>query len=159
MSKKIFVSVGTRFKMDRLIRLVDKFVASNPSYSAVAQTGDTDQQFDNIKVHNFIAETSFTDLVKDADIYISHAGMGNILTAVELQKPIIIMPRRLKYKEHVNDHQLDTVSAFSNRDYIYAIENMDQLTVAAEHVLSNSNYQFDSSNNDLTAAITQFINN
>jgi UDP-N-acetylglucosamine transferase subunit ALG13 len=34
--------------------------------------------------------------------------MGTILSAAELGKPVILMPRRAKFGEHRNDHQQDT---------------------------------------------------
>jgi len=39
---------------------------------------------------------------------LAHAGMGTILTAVDLGKPILVMPRRADQGEHRNDHQLAT---------------------------------------------------
>jgi UDP-N-acetylglucosamine transferase subunit ALG13 len=36
--------------------------------------------------------------------------MGSILTAIELSKPIVVMPRRAHLGEHRNDHQWATVN-------------------------------------------------
>ncbi len=41
--------------------------------------------------------------------------MGSILTALELEKPIIIFPRRAALGEHRNEHQLATAKKFSGR--------------------------------------------
>ncbi len=41
---------------------------------------------------------------------ITHAGMGTIITALELGRPLIVMPRRANLREHTNDHQLATAA-------------------------------------------------
>ena len=39
---------------------------------------------------------------------LAHAGMGSILTALEFNKPLVVMPRRGHLAETRNDHQFDT---------------------------------------------------
>jgi UDP-N-acetylglucosamine transferase subunit ALG13 len=48
-----------------------------------------------------------------ADAIVAHAGIGTILTALELGKPVLVMPRRAKFGEHRNDHQLATARRFA----------------------------------------------
>ena len=48
-----------------------------------------------------------------ADAVVAHAGIGTILTALELGKPLLVMPRRAEFGEHRNDHQLATARRFA----------------------------------------------
>ncbi|MEK9713666.1 MAG: glycosyltransferase, partial [Thalassolituus sp.] len=50
---------------------------------------------------------------------VAHAGIGSILTAVELGLPVIIVPRDFKRGEHRNDHQSSTAREFSTRKGVY----------------------------------------
>jgi UDP-N-acetylglucosamine transferase subunit ALG13 len=43
---------------------------------------------------------------------VSHAGMGTILTALELGKPILVAPRLGRLAETRNDHQTATAQRF-----------------------------------------------
>ena len=67
---------------------------------------------------------------------ISHAGMGSIITALELGKRIIVMPRRANLGEHRNDHQLATAKRLSEQGRIMVafteqelVDKLDQLQV------------------------------
>ena len=48
-----------------------------------------------------------------AKAIVAHAGMGTILTALEMGKPLLVMPRRAALGEHRNDHQLATAHRFA----------------------------------------------
>jgi UDP-N-acetylglucosamine transferase subunit ALG13 len=50
----------------------------------------------------------FYETLVSASLVISHAGMGSIISAIELGKPIIVVPRQAALGEHRNDHQLAT---------------------------------------------------
>ena len=48
-----------------------------------------------------------------ADAIVAHAGIGTILTALEIGRPLLVMPRRAALGEHRNDHQLTTARRFA----------------------------------------------
>jgi hypothetical protein len=43
---------------------------------------------------------------------VAHAGMGTILSALELGTPVLVMPRRAALGEQRNDHQVATARRF-----------------------------------------------
>jgi UDP-N-acetylglucosamine transferase subunit ALG13 len=45
----------------------------------------------------------------EADLLIAHAGIGFILTAMELQKLIVLFPRKASLGEHRNENQFPNV--------------------------------------------------
>jgi UDP-N-acetylglucosamine transferase subunit ALG13 len=55
-----------------------------------------------------ITPEEFRSRVGQAEVVIAHAGMGTILTALELSKPLLVMPRRPERRETRNAHQIAT---------------------------------------------------
>lgn len=103
----IFVTVGTQLAFDRLVSAVDYWNESNQC-EVFAQVGPNEYVPKNMQYSQFVDPSKADQLFKTADLIISHAGMGSILTALRHQKPIIIMPRVAALGEHRNDHQLAT---------------------------------------------------
>jgi len=103
---KVFVSVGTHKKpFNRLIKAVDELKTEN--FVFFAQTGFSDFKPKNIQFKAFLSEKEFKEKINEADIVLSHAGAGIIITALALNKKLVLMPRQKKFNEHSNDHQLE----------------------------------------------------
>ncbi len=113
----IFVTVGEQLPFDRLIRIVDEW-AKNTGGEVFAQIGRTSFKPQNIKYKNFLHPNEFKKKFEYSDLVISHAGMGTIITAIEIGKPIIVIPRQASLGEHRNDHQFSTAKRFMNLNYI-----------------------------------------
>lgn len=110
----IFLTVGTQLPFDRLIKSVDRW-AETSSEKIIAQTLNTSVVCQHIDSTSMLPPLQARSLFKSASLVVSHAGMGSILTALELTKPIIIFPRRASLKEHRNDHQMATARKFSGK--------------------------------------------
>lgn len=105
---RLFVTVGTQFPFDRLVRCVDEWLESHREVQAFAQVGPTAFKPRNMEYGPFIDAERCRREAAQASVIIAHAGMGSILTALELGKPIIVMPRHAALDEHRNDHQHST---------------------------------------------------
>lgn len=114
----IFATVGTQGQFDRLIRTIDEWAGANGRTDVVAQTGPSDYRSKHIHTERFIDAPEFRQRVEAASLVISHAGMGSIITALELGKRIIVMPRRASLGEHRNDHQFATAKRFAEHGAI-----------------------------------------
>lgn len=114
----IFATVGTQGQFDRLIRTIDAWAGANGRTDVFAQTGPSDYRSEHISTEQFIDATEFRERVEAASLVISHAGMGSIITALELGKRIVVMPRRASLGEHRNDHQLATAKRFAEQGVI-----------------------------------------
>jgi UDP-N-acetylglucosamine transferase subunit ALG13 len=136
--KKIFISVGSRFSMYRLLESVEDMMVNNPHLEAKAQTGPIAFKSRQIQTAQWADAAEFDRSVYDCDIFISHAGMGNILLAAKYQKPIIIMPRRSDLGEHINDHQLSTAMALKGRPFISVVNDSQELEQAVLDILQGS---------------------
>jgi UDP-N-acetylglucosamine transferase subunit ALG13 len=130
----IFATVGTQGPFDRLIRTIDGWAGANGRTEIFAQTGPSDYRSEHIRTKRFIDATEFRERVEAASLVISHAGMGSIITALELGKRIIVMPRLASLGEHRNDHQVATAKRFAEQGAITVafteqelIDKLDQL--------------------------------
>lgn len=108
----IFVTVGAQMPFDRLIRAVDDWSAHHRRLDVFAQIGRDAWKPKHIRWSEFLGPKEFRDNVVHSDVVIAHAGMGSILTALELSKPIVVMPRRGDLHETRNDHQIATAKQF-----------------------------------------------
>src|SRR5690242_11287058 len=81
----------------------------------------------------FTSPAVFREKCQAADLLVSHAGIGNILLAIELRKPIVVMPRRAHLNEHRNDHQLATVKRLKKKAGIAVIYDAADLDEAISH--------------------------
>lgn len=131
----ILVTVGTQIPFERLVGLVDDWVnESGTKREVIAQIGSSDYSSNNMTVFQSVEPEQFEKYINDCDFIISHAGMGSILTALRVKKPIVIFPRKAALGEHRNDHQLATARSFSNVDGVYVAHNKEELF----DLLSNS---------------------
>ena len=110
----ILVAVGTQFPFDRLVETVDRWAATCGT-DVVGQIGPSTYKPAHIKAQSFFPPEEFESLLKHADVMIAHCGMGSILSALSLGKPIVVMPRSASRGEHRNDHQFATAQRFSRQ--------------------------------------------
>ena len=83
----------------------------------------------NVKSFDFIPFGQIKEFFREAKIVISHAGIGTIILCQKFGTPLIIVPRRKEYGEHLNNHQLEIVEALKNRNHkgIYPLEGEEYL--------------------------------
>lgn len=123
----IFVTTGTQEPFDRLIKAMDEIVCSLHESQVVAQVASSDFEPHYMASYKFLPPGEFNELFNRADIIVSHAGMGTIISALVKCKPIVVLPRLAKYNEHRNDHQLATARAFEKLEYVHAAYTIDDL--------------------------------
>ena len=109
----IFVTVGTDMPFNRLVRVVDEWAKATGRDDVFAQIGDTDWQPAHIAWSKFLQPPEFAQRFAEAEVVVAHAGMGTILSALQWEKPILVMPRRALLGEQRNEHQLATVRRLS----------------------------------------------
>jgi len=123
----ILVSVGTQLPFDRLTRTVDQWAAANQRCDVIAQIGPSSHKPIAMKSFAFMEHDQFRALELQCSLMVSHAGMGSIITAMELGKPIIIMARDHHCGEHRNGHQLGTAREFARMPGVYVAADAAEL--------------------------------
>jgi UDP-N-acetylglucosamine transferase subunit ALG13 len=123
----ILASVGTQLPFDRLIKTIDDWAEQRQRTDVIAQIGPARYVPRAIRYFPFLEHDEFHKLQLSCSIMVSHAGMGSIITALELGKPIIILARDHHRKEHRNGHQIDTLGQFRNYPGVYAARDEDHV--------------------------------
>lgn len=122
----IFLTVGTQLPFDRLVSSVDTWAAQN-GREVVAQIGKSDLHPKHLRWTEFMSAQEFRDYFHTADAIVAHAGMGTILTGLDLGKPVVVVPRLAAHGEHRNDHQLATVEQLSRFPLVRPVHDVAQL--------------------------------
>ena len=124
----IFLTVGTQFPFDRLVKSVDEVINQNRFEEEIfAQIGDSSYQPRNFESVASLEKKAFDKYLKEASGIISHAGIGTITMALDNKKPLLVMPRLKKYHEVVNDHQVSIAKKFEELDHILVAHTEEEL--------------------------------
>lgn len=113
----IFLTVGSQVPFDRLVKAVDRPENKGRIF---AQIGASEYEPQHIEFRKFLEKDAFDTTLADAEAIISHAGMGTIIQAVSLGKPLLVLPRLSEFNEVVNDHQVVTARTFAEKGYLLA---------------------------------------
>jgi len=134
----IFVAVGTQFPFNRLIEYMDAW-AANHNEEVIAQISDGDYTPKHMKWERFMDSEQYNKNISQASMFVSHAGMGNIISAREQQTPIIVMNRQFKLGEHRNDHQADGLKWMGKLKGVLTASTQDELFEQI-HTIQSSNF-------------------
>jgi UDP-N-acetylglucosamine transferase subunit ALG13 len=104
----IFVTVGTDQPFDRMVKVVDQWAGERSRTDVFAQIGAGGWKPTNVPFSEFLHPPEFSQRFASADVIVGHAGMGTILSALKVGKPILIMPKKASLGEHRNEHQMAT---------------------------------------------------
>ena len=124
----IFVTVGEQLPFDRLVRSMDEWAAKSGK-KVFAQIGNSELIPAHIEFKQFIDPEEFKATMFAAELIVAHAGMGSIISAVEMGKPIIVMPRKSSLGEHRNDHQIATANRFLALNYVSVALDETELAI------------------------------
>ncbi len=115
-------------QFDRLVEGMDIAVRDGLIEEEVfAQIGACSYRPKHIEYAEMLAKSEFDDYFQKAGKIVGHAGMGTISMALEADKPILVMARMSKYKEHVNDHQVSTADMFEKLGHVLVANTVDDL--------------------------------
>jgi UDP-N-acetylglucosamine transferase subunit ALG13 len=124
----IFLTVGTQFPFDRLVKSLDQAfdegLIDEEVFAQIGQSSYHPRNFDSVTT---LDKDLFDKHLEEASSIISHAGMGTITMAFENKKPLLVMPRLAKYGEVVNDHQKAIAKKFSELGYLLVAYDVEDL--------------------------------
>ncbi|MEM8842304.1 MAG: glycosyltransferase [Pseudomonadota bacterium] len=132
----IFATVGTQLPFDRLLGALDVWASRNQGVEITAQSGVSSTDFKNFTPTPFLSQPQFEGALASARVVVAHAGMGTILSAAELGKPVVIMPRRAELGEHRNDHQLATAAEMARLENVTVAQDAEELAAGIDRALA-----------------------
>lgn len=122
----IFVTVGTQLPFPRLIEAMDN-LAADLEEPVIAQTGPFAGEVAHMEASENLQPSDFEQNFKAARLVVAHAGIGSILSAKRYGKPLVILPRRVAFGEHRNDHQLATAKQVEAVPGVYVAWEAEEL--------------------------------
>jgi UDP-N-acetylglucosamine--N-acetylmuramyl-(pentapeptide) pyrophosphoryl-undecaprenol N-acetylglucosamine transferase len=104
-TRRVFVTLGTikPYRFDRLIDLV--LSAIRPGDEVVWQYGITDRSDLPGVASSQMSASAFSEAVSWADVVVSHAGVGSLLSILDSGKYPVTLARSATWNEHIDDHQ------------------------------------------------------
>lgn len=155
----ILVLLGTQDKpftrlLEELDKLIEKKVIKD---KVIVQAGLTKYQSKNMEIFDLKPVDELMELQNDADIIITHGGVGSILSAVKMNKKVIAIPRLKEYGEHTNNHQIQIVDEFYKTGYILKADNPGDLEVILKNINSFKIKKYKSNNKKFVGLIEDYI--
>ena len=145
----ILVLLGTQNNsFHRLLEEIDKLVEKGIIKEEIlVQAGHTKYESKNMKIFDLIPSEELEKYQEQADLIITHGGVGSIVGSIKKGKKVIAVPRLHKYHEHVNDHQKQIVETYEKKGYIIGIQNVEDLENAILRVKDFIPKKYESENN------------
>lgn len=144
---------------DRLVKTVDQWASRNGRDDVFAQIGQSEYRPANIQWTKFLEPEEFKRKYTTANVIVAHAGTGSIITALQLGKPVLIMPRHSILRETRNDHQIATAKQFCRFDSVTVAWDENELATKLELIdqLRGSTMIESYASSELVKAIREFI--
>jgi UDP-N-acetylglucosamine--N-acetylmuramyl-(pentapeptide) pyrophosphoryl-undecaprenol N-acetylglucosamine transferase len=126
---RVVVTVGgnAHYGFERLVRSLHAIIP--PDWSVLWQVGPSDVSDLGLSTVKSLPNEQLRAEIAAADLVISHAGTGSILTALQLGKRPIVVPRRAAHGEHVDGHQ-DDLAAYVASEGLALVREADEITLA-----------------------------
>ncbi|MGG5371370.1 hypothetical protein IGI67_003039 [Enterococcus sp. AZ196] len=155
----IFITLGSqKFQFNRLLIYIDKLIDDGVIQEEVfAQKGNSNYIPKNYNFVEFLERTKFQEKMEEAEFVVTHGGTGAIVTALNNNKKVIAVPRLAKFDEHVDDHQIQIVEAFSNANYIMKALDYFEFEQNIKKIKKMKFDRFKSNNNFFVAEIIRLI--
>jgi len=104
---------------------MDQYAAAKRE-RVIIQRGTTTYVPDHASHFKFTSYENLISLYNQSRIIVSHAAAGAIIIAMNLKKPLIVVPRSTKYEEVIDDHQYQLAEALHRSGKALALYRLDQ---------------------------------
>jgi UDP-N-acetylglucosamine transferase subunit ALG13 len=121
----IFATVGSHptYKFDRFLKALE----SLDDGDLVVQYGPGTPPANAAEAVAWMSFGDYLDHIYQAEKVISHAGIGTILSATRAGQTPVVVPRLSRYKETVDDHQLELARSLAGTGRVVVVEDLKDL--------------------------------
>lgn len=128
----VLVAVGTSDRpFDRLLKAVDRLFADGVlALPGFVQRGPNGYAPSHVPGAPLLPAPELEERIRRARLVICHAGAGLLGTCLRLGKRPVVLPRRGRLGEHVDDHQLMLGRALDEAGLIHLAPDEDALVTA-----------------------------
>lgn len=159
----ILVLLGTQNNsFHRLLEKIDELIKKGIiDEKVLVQSGYTKYESKNMRIFDLIPQEELEKYQEQADLIITHGGVGSIISSIKKGKKVIAVARCHKYHEHVNDHQQQIVESFNKKGYVIGINDVNELEKAIINAQNFIPVKYDISkkeNSKILKIIEEYIN-
>jgi UDP-N-acetylglucosamine transferase subunit ALG13 len=116
---------------DRLARAIDELqAAAGGSEDYFIQLGHCTYEPRHARFERFLSFGQVCDSIHLADVVVTHAGAGSTLVCIQQGKHPVMVPRRSRLGEHVDEHQVPFAQKLSQAGLATACDEMAGLPAA-----------------------------
>ncbi|WP_319445956.1 MULTISPECIES: glycosyltransferase [unclassified Mycobacterium] len=120
---------------DRLVRAIDELAAKETfDESFFIQLGSCTYEPEYADFERYLSFGDLCTKIRAASAVITHAGAGSTLTCIQQGKFPIMVPRRAKDHEHIDDHQFPFTEQMRSIGHAAAVQNMSELETTIRSV-------------------------
>lgn len=155
----VLVLLGTgQYSFERLLKEVEKCIEQNIiKDEVIVQAGHTKYDTTKMQILDIISIEELQKLILEADLIITHGGVGSITQALKSNKKIIAVPRLKKFGEVANDHQLQIVENFANKGYLKGVFEIEELSNVIKEIDNFTPNSFVSNTENIIKIIENYI--
>jgi UDP-N-acetylglucosamine transferase subunit ALG13 len=124
----IVVTVGTHEQQfDRLVGEVDRLARIGALPDEVFCQIGYETREPSVPHARMVPFGDLSQMIDEASLVITHGGPGSILPVLSAGRPLILVPRRHAFGEHVDNHQVQFCRRVGERRGVPVIEEIDDL--------------------------------
>ena len=155
----VLVLLGTQNNsFHRLLEEIEKNIEDGTiKEQVIVQAGYTKFKSNNMEIFDLIPKEKLEKYQEEANYIITHGGVGSIIESLKKGKKVIAIPRKQKYGEHVNDHQIDIVQTFNEKGYLIGLNDVEELKDAIKKIDDFKPRKYEQNNELMLKTIEDFI--
>ncbi|RXK35469.1 hypothetical protein M231_07281 [Tremella mesenterica] len=97
------------------------------------ENGEEEYEYEGMRIKMFRYTNEFSEMIKESDYVVSHAGSGSILSVLRSRKPLLVIPNQTL----MDDHQSELAYELSKHGYLL-VTSVDNLLQGLERLLNLS---------------------
>jgi beta-1,4-N-acetylglucosaminyltransferase len=133
----ILVIVGSsRLPFDRLMNALHGLPRNE---ELIVQGGASTAPPPHARRFDYLEFNALVELIRQARVVVTHAGVGSIMTVLAEGKRPIVVPRSRQAGELIDDHQIVLARRLAAAELVVAVEDLDDLPKAVEEGGGDSN--------------------
>ena len=155
----VLVLLGTQNNsFHRLLEEIEKNIEDGTiKEQVIVQAGYTKFKSNNMEIFDLIPKEKLEKYQEEANYIITHGGVGSIIESLKKGKKVIAIPRKQKYGEHVNDHQIDIVQTFNEKGYLIGLNDVEELKEEKKKIDDFKPRKYEQNNELMLKTIEDFI--
>lgn len=159
----IFVTVGTHEQpFDRLLKWMDDLIEKGIiQEDVIIQTGFSTYEPKYCMWQKLFPYQEMIKKVTDARIVITHGGPSSFIMPLQVGKIPIVVPRKKRFNEHVNDHQLEFAKAVEERQrniiVVESFERLQEVIVNYQNIVDSMPTSMNSNNEKFNEEFSKLV--